>query len=149
MSSFLIFLCKYFVLLNLEVRLLLLITEIFKFQFQLSHHEREKCAFRCYFVDAVDLLLGDVKLLQEGNNLQFYLEKDLLIFNLEQILQSLHFLIWKLLQTLHFLFELLWVQITLETIDQILAFACQLPDFEFLGFVLFSENLYGPCRLSF
>lgn len=80
-----------FVLLNLEIGLLLLRPEVLEFHLELPHHERKQGIFVVDLVDPVDLLLGDLEVLQQLNDLQFGLVKYLFVLNFEQALQALHF----------------------------------------------------------
>lgn len=106
-QSFLSFLAQYFIFLQLKFVLLFPASEQFQLRLYLLWHKAQQRSFCLQIIQRSQFLFGNIKLLQQRNNLQLNLEERFLIFYLKQVLKPLNFVLDQPVEWLYFLGKLI------------------------------------------
>ena len=149
MDSFFLFLVDDPIFLDWKCAFCLFVSEIFESAFQFSGHEGKELGLWFYLAGLAEFFPRYTKILKKTDNLHLQFEENLLGFNFEQPFKSLAFVGADIPQAVQLILQILIGDELLQSCNQSLAFAAQLPDSEFLCFVLSSETLNGFGWITF
>ena len=149
MNSFFLFLVDYSIFLDWKCALSLFVPEIFESALQFSGHEGEELGLWFDLVGLCEFFPRYTEILKKTDNLHLQFKENLLSFYFEQPFKSLAFVSADIPQTIQFILQILSGDELFQSCNQSLAFAAQLPDSEFLCFVLPSESLNGFGWIAF